>query len=380
MQRALLGASDEQLTRVVGLLDGLEGRGGADALIAPARARLAQLRPPGRSGFARLLFTPLDPLLVPGPHWTRGGLGLPRTALLSLAAQVRAELGGPGAEVDAVIRGGHADDAAVVLRAGTLLWPAAAAVLERAGAPAGWAEATGLGAADHAAIARCAACVLSEAVWLQATLGACAEGLAPDGEDLRLWLEAATSRHPEPPGALLAVLMARVPEATVLIGPAGAHAEPAIDFLLERLEASAQPGPAPGDQAVTLHCAAALLDGLEAPGPGQRPSRKPRTERLRRMLDERCQARFTASLDREVLAPLADTAAQGEMARLEEAARRLRRLETAARRLGGGEHYDRTLRAAARQIGEGEPGARVARARLVEILAGTEAALALLRG
>ena len=64
---------------------------------------------------------------------------------------------------------------------------------------------------------------------------------------------------------------------------------------------------------------------------------------------------------------------------LEEAARGLRRLELAGRQLGGDEHYDRMLRTAARQIGEDRAGSLVERARLVEILAGSEAALTLLR-
>jgi len=85
------------------------------------------------------------------------------------------------------------------------------------------------------------------------------------------------------------------------------------------------------------------------------------------------------NLERQVLAPLTEAAAQGEMESLEEAARGLRRLELAGRQLGGEEHYDRMLRTAARQIGEDGPGSLVERARLVEILAGSEAALALLR-
>jgi hypothetical protein len=124
---------------------------------------------------------------------------------------------------------------------------------------------------------------------------------------------------------------------------------------------------------------AALLNGLEAPGPGQRPSRKPRTEQLRRRLDERCRARFAENLARQLLAPLTEAAEPGEMEPLEEAARGLRRLELAGRQLGGDEHYDRMLRTAARQIGEDRAGSLVERARLVEILAGSEAALTLLR-
>ena len=179
VQHALQSASDDQLIRVVGMLDGLAERGSADALIAPTRDRLARLRPARPLAFARLLFAPVDPLLVPGPKWSRGGPGRPPTALLPLATQVRIELGGLATEVDAMIRGGLADDAALVLRAGTRLWPAAAAVLDRVDPPEGWNEATGLDAADHAAIARCIAGVLSEAVWIHASLRACAEGAGP---------------------------------------------------------------------------------------------------------------------------------------------------------------------------------------------------------
>jgi len=386
LQRALLTTSDEQLARIVGVLDRLEGRGGADALIAPMRGRLAQLRPARPLTFARLLFTPIDPLLVPGPVWSRGRLGVPRTALLPVATQVRAELGGLADEVDAMIRDGRADDTALVRRAGTLLWPAAAVVLDHIGQPQGWTEATGLGAAEYATIARCIASVLSEAVWIDATMRASAEGLGPDGDELRAWLEAATSRHPEPPGALLAVLLAWLPEAVVLIESApsqparsAAQAEPAIDFLLDRLEALEQSSPDPSEAAAEVRRIAALLNGLEAPGPGQRPSRKPRTEQLRRRLDERCRARFAENLARQLLAPLTEAAEPGEMEPLEEAARGLRRLELAGRQLGGDEHYDRMLRTAARQIGEDRAGSLVERARLVEILAGSEAALTLLR-
>ena len=387
IQCVLLGASDDQLARVVGLLDGLDGRGSADALIAPFRFRVAQLRPTRPLTFARLLFTPLDPLVMPGPAWSRGRLGLPRTALLPLTGQVRAELGGLTAEVDAMIRGGHTGDMALVLRAGTVLWPAAAAVLERAGAPAGWSTATGLSTAEHAAIARCAACVLAEGVWIHTRMRDFAEGLGPDPDELRVWLEAAMCRRAEPSGALMAVLMARLPGAASLIGPAGAQpargvgpTEQVIDFLLDRLQAVPPHGADPAETSIAVQRAVTLLDMLDAPGPGQRPSRKPRVEQLRRMLDEGCRARFTEDLARQVLAPMADTAAPGEMTSLEEAARGLRRLETAGRQLGSGEQYDRMLRAAARSIGETGQRSLVERARLVEILAGPDAALALLQG
>ena len=42
-------ASDEQLLRVVGLIDTLDRRGHVDRVLEPVRARLALLRPRGRS-------------------------------------------------------------------------------------------------------------------------------------------------------------------------------------------------------------------------------------------------------------------------------------------------------------------------------------------
>ena len=41
-------ASDEQLLRVVGLIDTLDRRGPVDGVLEPVRDRLALLRPPGR--------------------------------------------------------------------------------------------------------------------------------------------------------------------------------------------------------------------------------------------------------------------------------------------------------------------------------------------
>lgn len=384
---ALRNASDEQLVRVVGLLDGLEARGSADALIAPLRDRVAQLQPARPLSFGRLLFTPVEPLLLPAPEWTRGALGVPRTALAPLAAQVRASLGERTTEIDAHIAGGRCDDADLVLSAGTRLWPAAAATLDRASAPAGWGEATGLGAADHAAIARTIACVLAEAVWIHTSMRACAEGVGPSAEDVLARLTAAVSgRHPDAEEPLLAVVLARFPGATGLIAPAAVRTtrsaqpiEAAVGFLLDRLEALPLSGAGAIETETAVQQAADLLDGLEAPGPGQRPSGKPRIERLRRVLDERCRARFADELAHHVLAPLAQGAAQGQIEALEETARRLRRLELAGRRLGGGEHYDRIVRAAVRDIGASMPGSLVERARLVEILAGPDAALALLQ-
>jgi hypothetical protein len=390
LQDAMNAASDAQVARIVGVIDRLPERGAADALVAALRPRLRHMGLARPLTLTRLLFQPVEPLLLAGPAWKRGRLGIPRTAIEPIARAVHEGLGAATAGIEAAIAGRLSTDHGAIHAAGSRLWPAAAAVVERPGMPAGWVEATGLAEADHVAIARCLAAVLSEAVWLDAMALAAAEGEPVEEAELRAWLEAATERHPEPKGALLTVLLARVPQAMPLLAAtpsqppqAGLASEPAIDFLLERLESGTGLGQDLAAAGAELHQAALLLESLEAPGPCQRPSRKAHLERLRGQLAQVCRQRYAEALEKTLLARLASGAdAPGADAlgdgSLEDIARNLRRLELAGRRLGGGEHYERLVQQAVRLIGEGERASRVPRARLIEILAGPDAALPVL--
>jgi hypothetical protein len=67
--RSMAGASERQLLRIVAAVDGMSARGAADELIAPVRHRLANLRPVRPLRFARLVFLPLDHLIVPAANW-----------------------------------------------------------------------------------------------------------------------------------------------------------------------------------------------------------------------------------------------------------------------------------------------------------------------
>ena len=81
LQHDLLGARDQQILRVVDMVDKMPQRGDADDFIAPLRPRLAFLRPIRRLNFTRLLFQPLDSVIVarraaqraaaPGHHGAR---------------------------------------------------------------------------------------------------------------------------------------------------------------------------------------------------------------------------------------------------------------------------------------------------------------------
>lgn len=138
--RALADAEDQRLLRVVALVDGLgSGRGAADRLLDGVRPRLASLRPPRLLTFTRLLFQPLDPVIVPSAAWRPGDGRLPRGAIAPLGAALRTSLGAMAEQVDAACAGRTTHDAEFVGSVGALLWPAAAAAVARLpGPPAGW--------------------------------------------------------------------------------------------------------------------------------------------------------------------------------------------------------------------------------------------------
>src|SRR5271165_6163640 len=105
VNRGLAAARDEQIMQVVAMVDAMPNRGPADQLIAPLRPRLAHLRPPRPLRFARLLFTPLDPLIVSAARWRPEQPTIPRTVIPFLAAAVEAVLGAETRAVAAMIEG-----------------------------------------------------------------------------------------------------------------------------------------------------------------------------------------------------------------------------------------------------------------------------------
>src|SRR5277367_4119402 len=127
--RELAAARNAQLAQVVALIDSMQERGMADALIAPLRARLRHLRPDRPLRFGRLLFLPLDPVIVDGPEWHLGMPAVPRPSLAPVLAIVRRGLTEGRQEVEAEIRGRLLSDASAVRRAGGLLWPQAGRLL-----------------------------------------------------------------------------------------------------------------------------------------------------------------------------------------------------------------------------------------------------------
>jgi len=194
-------------------------------------------------------------------------------------------------------------------------------------------------------------------------------------------------------GLLLSVLLARLPAAEALLmttadvamrsgDPASRlAADRAVDAMLDQAEArlAQHTGLALDD----LAGLAGLIEALEQPGPAGRPTRKPRALALRRALDGHCRQRFEVNLAERLLHHLPALGAaspDAQVDELEQAALELRRWEAVGRRFGGAAHYERALAEGGQALLKlAQPDAnRVDLARLMEILQGPEAGLAVL--
>jgi hypothetical protein len=401
LNQELTSARDEQIARVVAMVDALPVRGAADHLIAPLRPRLAHLRPVRPLRFVRLLFTPFDPIIVPGAKWQPGSPSVPRTAFGSIAEVVKAGLGETMLEIDALIAGRTTGDHSIVACAGALLWPQAARILAQADAPpAHWSE-TGLSDAAYGALVRSAAVVFGQASALHDLVENVTHGAALRPEEVLriLGTSSAEAQTPAAWGMLLAILLSRLPQADAVLraavsngvmGPNSvlrAAADQAIDVILSGLETQGgDGGPIAGSDLAEAGAEVvrilALLQGLDSDRASG--ARRRRVHELRQRVEQSCRDRFEAGLTAELVAPLMllrPGASSAEVSRLENVARDLRKLEIAARKLSIRNGLEAQLLRAAEEIGVPNPDNALGladRVRMVEILAGPDAAMALL--
>ncbi|HVC63504.1 MAG TPA: hypothetical protein VND19_24460 [Acetobacteraceae bacterium] len=395
--RRLAAAPDAEVARAVAVVDQLPRRGAADQLIDPLRPRLARLRLPRPLRFTRLLFLPLEPLIVPPPRWQPRLPNIPRSALAPLAATVRAGLGTEAEAIDAMIHGSFSLHAEAVMGAGNLLWPRAAALLSAAPPPVGWAE-TGLNMAMYTTLARRVGAVLAQAPLLRELIAEADAGIAsPRLAPVQAMLGDVGARCPDALTMLVTLLLANLPQLAGLLARIAPElsaqtaaalrqaGQEATEALLAGIEAgggmaTAITGSDLADAAQEVRRTISLLRQL-----AERtdiPQMRARVQAIHERLDGGCRQRFAQAMASEFLPLLRQPPAgsDGAAARaLEATARHLRELESEARLIGGGDAYDAQLRDAAAAVRAG--GATMslpARVRLVEILAGTEAALALL--
>ena len=392
LRASLASARDAQITKVVAMVDAMPQRGAADDLIAPLRPRLAQLRPARPLSFTRLLFIPLDPVIVPSREWRFGDAGVPRSALSPIACAIEAaepslkEAMTPGLAIPGP------DDRGAVIAAGSVIWPRAAMLLQQLQVPGDWEARTGLPTAYFQPLTLTVSAVLHEAADIKRVV---ANRRMPDDDWVRGLLARTAARQPSAVPTLIAVLLAKLPTPSRVLAIASEASsdrprqgiETALDHTLARLrdmlnQASAESLSEPCDLAqAALDTAkiATLLMSLGDSAAG-RPSRRREIEHIRRTADAQCRARFAAALsDTLETAVTARDPDDPAIAALEASARDLRRLEAAGRALGSGEHFDVLLHGASAKFRGAATGlSLVDRARMVEILSGADEAMALL--
>jgi hypothetical protein len=402
IRRELEAVQAAKLLRVVAVIDAMGDRGTADALLIPLRARLARLRPPRLLRFERLLFQPLDPVIVPGPCWQPDSPTIPRHALRPIAQTVRSALGARATEIDALIGGCSGSDHGAPARIGGLLWPEAADALAAAvsaggPAPSAWVDAglrpalftpmvqaigtvwhwhcrlqaieLNAGGIDHAAIAAVVAGIAHEPILTQAMMMALLLTRLPRAASLLQSCIGALAAGPE----------------QAALRTAGTRA---IDGLTAQLQGGGLEAQVAGtclaDAAPEVRRLATLLDELLARA--TTPTRRAGIDAMRQRLDTSCRARFQSGLLDDLLTPLqvrTEVIDGPVQTGFEATARSLRDLETEARRIGGAELYDALLGSATQvlQLAATQGVLTLPRqVRLVEILNGPEAAMALLDG
>jgi hypothetical protein len=401
LSHELRAADDLKIRRITAMLDEVSDAPGKQAILDPIRARLGALKPIRPLRFPRLLFTPVEPLIVAPRAWRAGDITVPRSVLMSLSNVVRAGFGTETSLIDAMIAGHKTDATQVVTAAGAVMWPRAAEILAASSVPADWAE-TGLRSALYPTLASAIAAVLRRAPQLRCLL--LDEALGALETDRRVIEDILRNIADEPADGcamVLELVLQQAPHAASVLGACvSAVQNPADKAVLQRAMARAMEqvlGRMEGEFGIMDEIARVPLAEvgedvrrvstfLRAIGDDSSGSAyRPRIKAIRERLDLACRERFATGIAEGLVQPLA--AASGQMdkvgqAQLETCARELRTLETVARKVGGAVKYDNLLVQASKTV-QAAAGAGtltpVRQFRLIEILAGSEAAVALYR-
>jgi hypothetical protein len=380
--RNLNSASDEQLGRVVAMVDSMSARGAADEIIELVRPRLAVLKPERPLTLSRVLFAPLDPAIVHPRNWKPGTAALPRSALSVVSRSVMACLGDLPAELGQAAAGAGCADRGKLREIGFRLWPAAGAVMKDMGQPAEWRQQTGLPDDAWTQIREAMALVLSLARQIETILDT-----GGDEIELRLFLADNRACDERAFAVLIRILLARHPIPSVVLGAVANFRDRqttratdlAIGSIMEGAPFALR-GIVDGSAALAAAEAVQLAVMLDA---FERPEMRDRVRQLRIKALDACQSRLARCITEDVVASVRG-AADGSICSIvaaEKGARDALRLEKAARALGGHQQVHQLLQRAANDIVGlvSDEVDAVDRLRLVELLLGPERA-ALLDG
>jgi hypothetical protein len=395
LRPGMLEADDQKIRRILKVLDDVQDPAVNQSLLDPVRHRLALLKPARPPRFARVLFMPIDPLVVPEKDWLRGDPSIPRSMLAPIAKIVRAGLGSVGPYVDNIIAGGKADTVQAITQAGEALWPRAADILAASPPPDDWAE-TGYSSAIYETLAASMAAVLRRGPQLRSlALAEDAGTPGTDDEAMDAILRNIADESQMSCAMIARVVLVQSPRSAGLlrrIVAAGRNLDEktalqtamdrAIAAVLTGMERSAGFGDiGQGDIAGVgggVRRVTTLLREIEADPASAR--HWPRLRSIRDSLDVVCRERAAFEVRQGLVGPLAEATGPIEAAvqiGFEDCARDLRKLAAAARKPGDADGYEPLLRQAVEAV-------RVAASagfltpmrqyRLVELLAGSDAA------
>jgi len=401
LRQELHGADDQKVTRITKVLDESDDPMMNELLLDPFRDRLAVLKPVRPLRFSRFLFMPFDPLIVPARDWKLGEPSIPRTVLTPISRSVRAALGNAASVFDQCTVGPKADVEQAISLAGDLIWPRAAELLGTAPIPADW-DATGLASSAYPTLARAIAAVLHRAPHMR-RLARDRRPRTPEADDQAVddILRDIANEPAEGRTMITQLILLHAPHAASALRrfqsshrdqADGQSLQQALTHGTERVLAAME-----GELGFTKDIShaslagaanevrriSAILQEIEC-GSGSGKDQQ-RLRAIRRQLDLVCQTRFAAGLQAGLVVPLAEAPGPIDAAsqvRLEDCSRDLRMLETEARKVGGASSYEHLLRQASDNVlAAGQAGSlsSARKLRLIELLAGPDAAEALYR-
>ncbi len=392
----LAEAPDNRVKRIVATIDAMATRGAADELIAPLRPRLGGMRPTRPLRFARLLFLPLDPVVVPAAIWLPDQGTIPRTAISPITKVVEAAIGEDANSIKSRIKKHTTDDLDLIGSVGGMLWPRAGEVLAGADVPESWTQ-TGLKDQMFHDLAAKIGGLLRQAITLDRMVAETADGLLPPNRHLleTMIREVSAPRINALP-MLTTLLLSRLPQtARLLYTIESGSAAKAIrgatdrsaDLLLGQLDAddaagSLLAGSNLAQSGAAVKRIASMLRELDRDTTPA--ARRAMIRRVKTRLIADCKTRFAAGVKAEILdrlEGLSGPLTASDLVKLEAMARSLRVLEHEGRAVGNSAVYDEVIGQATNAVRA--PPVREClsltdRVRLLEILDGPDAALDLL--
>lgn len=356
----LSNASDENLLRIVAMIDRLPDRAKLDAMLDDVRPRLAQLRPPRPLTMMRLLFLPLSGALVDRAAWHQDPASIPRAAIRPIFTLLRDLPNGALTTLAHTPPQAVFSDLELVESFGRPIWGAAAQSGEKLTPGSRWADA-GFSPEDFRIIMRLAVGLWrhAEAIW-----GVLRQGFAPvSAEMLRAALMGPAGEGPDVFRAAFRTLLLASGNAATFTALTSGMPPGISEIVIQEMEEwieTALPGLNEQDWMVATSRAEEIGKTLEALGLTpffQIPRRRQQLSSFFWRLEEHCREMLREITDEEILpalSPATEAYSDGRFLSVETYARTARRLEILGRHFGNDPAYDEYQQRLARAFATAE--------------------------